>query len=98
MTLPVTFAEATLGADIPVPTLSGEEVVVRLAPGTANGKILRVKNRGVKKDTHTGDLLITVEVQIPQRVEGKAKEALETFAELTKSESPRTHFKERAGA
>ena len=98
MTLPVTYAEATLGADIPVPTLTGDEVVVRLAPGTANGKVLRVKGRGVKKDMHTGDLLITVEVQVPQRIEGKAKEALESFAELTKSDSPRIHLKERAGA
>lgn len=98
MTLPVTFAEATLGADISVPTLSGEDVVVRLAPGTPNGKVLRVKERGVKKDFQTGDLLITVEVQVPQRIDGKAKAALEEFAELTKSDSPRTHLKERAGA
>ena len=98
MTLPVTFTEAALGADISVPTLSGEDVVVRLAPGTPNGKVLRVKERGVKKDFQTGDLLITVEVQVPQRIDSKAKAALEEFAELTKSDSPRTHLKERAGA
>jgi molecular chaperone DnaJ len=98
MTLPVTFVEAALGADISVPTLSGEDVVVRLAPGTPNGKVLRVKERGVKKDFQTGDLLITVEVQVPQRIDGKAKAALEEFAELTKQDSPRTHLKERAGA
>ena len=98
MTLPVTFAEAALGADISVPTLSGDDVVVRLAPGTPNGKVLRVKERGVKKDFQTGDLLITVEVQVPQRIDGKAKAALEEFAELTKQDSPRTHLKERAGA
>jgi len=98
MTLPVTFTEAAIGADIAVPTLSGEDVVVRLAPGTPNGKVLRVKERGVKKDFQTGDLLITVEVQVPQRIDSKAKAALEEFAELTKSDSPRTHLKERAGA
>src|ERR1700693_4000552 len=69
MTLPVTFSEAALGADIAVPTLSGEEVKVRLAPGTQNGKILRVKGRGVTKDFQTGDLLIKVEVHVPQRLE-----------------------------
>jgi len=98
MTLPVTFTEAALGADISVPTLGGDDVVVRLAPGTPNGKVLRVKEHGVKKDFQTGDLLITVEVQVPQRIDGKAKAALEEFAELTKSDSPRTHLKERAGA
>ena len=49
MVLPITFAEATLGADIKVPTLSGEEVTVRIQPGTPNGRTLRVKGRGVKK-------------------------------------------------
>jgi len=98
MTLPVTFTEASLGADISVPTLSGEDVTVRLAPGTQNGKVLRVKGRGVTKDSQTGDLLITVEVHVPQRLDSKAKAALEEFAKLTKAESPRTHLKERAGA
>ena len=98
MTLPVTFTEAALGADIAVPILSGEDVTVRLAPGTQNGKILRVKGRGVTKDHQTGDLLIKVDVHVPQRLDGKAKSALEEFAEATKSESPRKNLKERAGA
>ena len=98
MTLPVTFTEAGLGADISVPTLSGEDVTVRLAPGTQNGKILRVKGRGVTKDFQTGDLLIKVEVHVPQRLDGKAKSALEEFEEATKNESPRNNLKERAGA
>lgn len=98
MTLPVTFAEAALGADILVPTLSGEDVKVRLAPGTQNGKVLRVKGRGVTRDFQTGDLLITVDVHVPQRLDAKAKHALEQFKELTENESPRLHLKERAGA
>ena len=98
MTLPVTFTEAALGADIAVPTLSGEDVTVRLAPGTQNGKVLRVKGRGVTKDFQSGDLLVTVEVQVPQRLDSKAKSALEEFAALTKADSPREHLKERAGA
>jgi molecular chaperone DnaJ len=98
MTLPVTFTEAALGGDISVPTLSGEDVTVRLAPGTQNGKVLRVKGRGITKDFQTGDLLITVEVQVPQRLDSKAKSALEDFAELTKEDSPRINLKERAGA
>lgn len=98
MTLPVTFTEAALGADISVPTLKGDDVTVRLAPGTQNGKALRVKGYGITKDFKTGDLLITVDVHVPQRLDSGAKQALEKFAEQTKGESPRTHLKERAGA
>jgi len=86
MTLPVTFAEAALGADIAVPTIDGEEVKVRLAPGTPNGKILRVKGRGISRNHHTGDLLITIEVVVPQRVDGKAKKALEEFADVMRED------------
>ncbi len=98
MSLPVTFTEAALGSDIAVPTLGGEDVTLRLAPGTQNGKVLRVKGHGITKDFKTGDLLITVEVHVPQRLESNAKETLKEFAELTRGDSPRTHLKERAGA
>ena len=98
MTLPVTFDEAALGADIAVPTLQGEEVKVRLAPGTNNGKVLRLKGRGVTRNHASGDLLITIEVTVPQRLDAKAKKALEEFAEATSSESPRKDIFERARA
>jgi molecular chaperone DnaJ len=96
LTLPVTFAEAALGADIKVPTLSGDDVTVRIAPGTPNGRTLRVKGRGVTKGSTTGDLLVTVEVQVPQRVDGKALEALKKFAEETASEDVRADFVNKA--
>ena len=96
LTLPVTFAEAALGADIKVPTLSGDDVTVRIAPGTPTGRTLRVKGRGVTKGSTTGDLLVTVEVQVPQRVDGKALDALKKFAEETASEDVRTDFTNKA--
>lgn len=89
LTLPVTFAEAALGADIKVPTMSGEDVTVRIAPGTSNGRTLRVKGRGITKGATTGDLLVTVDVQVPQRVDGKALDALRAFAEETAHEDVR---------
>jgi molecular chaperone DnaJ len=98
MTLPVTISEAALGGDISVPTLKGEDVTVRLAPGTQNGKVLRVKGRGITKDHETGDLLITVNVHVPQRLNAKAKKSLEDFAAETSEDSPRRDLKERAGA
>jgi len=89
MTLPITFTEAALGADIKFPTLSGEDVTVRIAPGTSNGRTLRVKGRGVTKGSTTGDLLVSVDVQVPQRVDGKALEALKVFAQETSHEDVR---------
>lgn len=96
LTLPVTFVEATLGADIKVPTLDGEEVTVRLAPGTPNGRTLRVKGRGIKKGSITGDLLATIEVQVPQKIEGEASEALKKFAEATSNHDVRLEFRAKA--
>ena len=96
ITLPVTFAEAALGADIKVPTMAGDDVTVRIAPGTPNGRTLRVKGRGIVKGSTTGDLLVTVEVQVPQRVDGKALEALKSFAEETATEDVRSDFVSKA--
>jgi molecular chaperone DnaJ len=96
ITLPITFAEAALGADVKVPTLSGDDVTVRIAPGTPNGRTLRVKGRGVVKGSVTGDLLVTVEVQVPQRVDGKALDALKKFAEETASDDVRADFANKA--
>jgi len=96
ITVPITFAEAALGADIKVPTLSGDDVTVRLAPGTPNGRTLRVKGRGVSKASATGDLLVTVEVQVPQRVDGKALNALKQFAEATADNDVRLDFNKKA--
>ena len=98
VTVPVSFTEAALGADIPVPTLEGDEVKVRIAPGTQNGKTFRVKGRGVKKGVNSGDLMVTIEVQVPQRMDGKAKRALEEFAEATKGEDLRADFLQRSRA
>ena len=96
ITLPVTFAEAALGADIKVPTLSGDDVTVRLAAGTPTGRVLRVKGRGVTKGHTVGDLLVTIEVQVPRRVEGEALEALKKFDQLTNNEDIRAEFATKA--
>ena len=96
VTLPITFTEAALGADVKVPVMSGDEVTVRIAPGTPNGRTLRVKGRGITKGSHTGDLLVTVDVQVPQRVDGKALEALKIFAEETASVDVRADLNNKA--
>ena len=92
LTLPITFSEAALGADISIPTVDGDEVTVRIAPGTPSGRTLRVKGRGVKKGSSVGDLMITLDVRIPQRVDGEAKRAIEEFANATKDFNPRAEL------
>ncbi len=96
LTLPITFVEAALGADISVPTLDGDEVTVRIAPGTPSGRTLRIKGRGVKKGSSAGDLMITLDVRIPQRLEGAAKKAIEDFAKATNDFDPRTELFSKA--
>jgi len=76
--------------------MQSEDVTLRIAPGTPSGRTLRVKGRGVKKGVNVGDLLVTVEVQVPQRVDGAAKKALEDFAKATDSVNPREEFFEKA--
>ena len=96
ITVPVAFTEAALGADIKVPTLSGDEVTLRLAPGTSNGRVLRVKGRGIVKGSTTGDLLVTVEVQVPATLEGAELEALQKYAEVVAEKDVRAEFKSKA--
>ena len=94
--VPVTFTEATLGATIEVPTLGGEPVKLRVAPGTPSGRVLRVKGRGVVTPKGTGDLLATVQVAVPGRVSDEAKEALEKFDALLPKENPRDELLSKA--
>jgi len=97
VTVPVTFAEAALGADIEVPILDGGSVRVRLAPGTSSGRTLRVKGKGIPKTHGTaGDLLVTIEVLVPQRLDPKEREALEHFAEATSHHDAREEFQRKA--
>ncbi len=86
MTLPVTFDEAALGATIDVPTLDGQTVRVKVPAGTPSGRTLRVKGRGVSTAKATGDLLVTVNVVVPQKLDPVARKAVEAFAEATAGE------------
>jgi molecular chaperone DnaJ len=93
VTVPVSFAELALGTTLSVPTLDGK-VGVRVPKGTADGRILRVRGRGVaKRSGGHGDLLVTVKVAVPPNLEGAAKDALEAYAAAERSSG----FDPRAG-
>lgn len=90
VTVPVTFAEAALGAEIKVPAHRGMPVTVRIPPGTPNGRTFRVRGKGVRRaDATIGDLLVTVDVQVPTELTDTARNALEKFREATAGEDPR---------
>ena len=89
LTVPVTFPEAVFGTEIEVPTPDGNRVKLKVPAGTPSGRTLRARGRGVKTAKRTGDLLVTLQVAVPQRVDAKAREALKTFAEATEGENPR---------
>ncbi|WP_375487732.1 molecular chaperone DnaJ [uncultured Mycobacterium sp.] len=93
VTVPVSFAELALGTTLSVPTLDGR-VGVRVPKGTANGRTLRVRGRGVpKRGGGSGDLLVTVQVAVPPNLDGAAKEALEAYAAAERASG----FDPRAG-
>ncbi|MFL6161722.1 MAG: DnaJ C-terminal domain-containing protein [Jatrophihabitantaceae bacterium] len=90
VTLPVTFPEATLGAQVEVPTFDGSTVTVKLPPGTPSGRTLRVKGKGVRrKDGTAGDLLVNISVAVPQKLDSDAKAAVEAYAAATAGDNPR---------
>jgi molecular chaperone DnaJ len=97
VSVPVTFAEAVLGATIQVPTLGGEPVKLKVAPGTPNGRVLRVKGKGVVGSKGEGDLLATVEIAVPSHIGAKAEEALKAFVAELPEEDPRENLLLQAG-
>jgi len=90
LTAPVTFNEAALGAEIEVPTLGGAPVTLRVPAGTPNGRTFRVRGKGVaKRDGTKGDLLVSVEVTVPEALNEKAREALSSYGDAVGTSNPR---------
>ncbi|MDZ7677506.1 MAG: molecular chaperone DnaJ [Acidimicrobiales bacterium] len=93
ITVPITYPEAVLGADIRVPTLDGDPVTVRIPPGTRSGRTFRVRGRGVIPASGApGDLLVTVEVAVPSKLSAAERKLVEQLAEVEPEVSPRAHL------
>jgi molecular chaperone DnaJ len=91
--VPVSFAEAALGADIKVPTLGGAPVTVKIPAGTPNGRTFRVRGRGVqRKDGHKGDLLVTVDVHVPAVLNDRQRAAVEAYREASAAADLRSNL------
>jgi molecular chaperone DnaJ len=89
--VPITFPEATLGADIAVPTLDGPPVTIKVPAGTRSGRTFRVKGKGLETAKRTGDLLVTVEVAVPAKLSKDERRAVEALAAAS-TQSPRSHL------
>ncbi len=83
--LPISFTQAALGADIDVPTLGGGKTTFRIPEGTQNDTQFRIRGEGIKqlRSNARGDMILTVHVEVPRRLNEKQKEALRQFEALS---------------
>ena len=81
--VPINIAQATLGSRISVKTLDGKRVAIKIPPGTSNGKRFRVRGQGIEKDGAKGDLIVQVDVQVPEKLTEDQERAMKEFAEAS---------------
>ena len=79
--VPINIAQATLGSRVSVKTLNGTKVAIKIPPGTASGKRFRVRGQGIEKDGGRGDLIVQIEVAVPEKLTPEQAEAMKAFAE-----------------
>jgi molecular chaperone DnaJ len=79
--VPINIAQATLGSRVSVKTLDGTKVAIKIPPGTASGKRFRVRGQGIEKDGTKGDLIVQVEVSVPDKLTPEQEEAMKAFAD-----------------
>ena len=82
--VPISMAQAALGADITIKSLDNKKVTIKIPSGTSNGKLLRIKGEGVPfaGSSRKGDLYVKLMVQIPQKLSGRQKELLQAYLDL----------------
>jgi molecular chaperone DnaJ len=91
VTVPITYAEAVLGAEVSVPTLE-RPVTVKVPPGSRSGRTLRLRGRGVRTPNGVGDLLVTLEVAVPSTLTPEVRRLIETMAEATDGDALRAEL------
>jgi molecular chaperone DnaJ len=81
----INIAQATLGTKVSVKTLDGRKVTIKIPHGTASGKRLRVPGLGIERDGRHGDLIVEVELTVPDQLTPEQEEAMRRFAETMES-------------
>ncbi|WP_022867409.1 DnaJ C-terminal domain-containing protein [Schaalia vaccimaxillae] len=98
VTVPVTFAEAALGTKVQVPLMDGNTVTVKVPAGTQSGSTLRVRGKGVQTSKKPGDLLVDIQVRVPDKLSREQKKAMEELAKSFEGFNPRDGLVEQAKA
>ena len=80
-TIPINIAQATLGSKISVTTLDKKRVAIRIPAGTASGRRFRVRGHGIEKDGQKGDLIIEVQISVPEKLSEEQERMMREFAE-----------------
>ena len=80
--VPISITQASLGADIQVPTLDGKTIKVKVPAGIQNGKMLRIRDEGVPANQRRGNLYIKLMIQVPMKLSKKGRELLEELSKI----------------
>lgn len=99
LTVPITFVQAALGADVEIPVLDPEKkytpgkITFTIPEGTQPGKEFRLGGKGVPvvHSTARGDMIVTVQVEVPKNLTSEQKEALQNFAKVSKENNYKQH-------
>lgn len=92
--VPITFDEAVLGGKVEVPTIGGR-VFATIPVGSNTGQTLRLKGRGIRSKSGTGDQLVKLNVVMPERIDDELKDFAETWRK-NHAYDPRRKLKEQA--
>lgn len=92
--IPITFTQATLGADLKIPMVDGKQEIYRIPDGTQSGTRFTIRNKGFKSinGNSYGDFVFTVQVQVPKRL---TKEQRDILTELAKTMNEQPPVKKR---
>jgi molecular chaperone DnaJ len=91
ITVPMSYTEAALGAVITVPTLDGTSNI-KVPAGTQSGTKMKLTGKGVETAQSTGDLLVTLEIAVPQELSQPERQALESLQEAEIDWHPRSRL------
>ncbi len=90
--LPISYPEAVLGAQVSVPLPDGTDVKVKVPAGSSSGRVLRVRDRGMRKGKHRGDLLVELSIVLPPHESEELKDLTEKLGEQLGDWDPRANI------
>ena len=88
--IPITYTQATLGAELEIPMVDGSKEKYKIPEGTQTGTSFTIRNKGFKavNGSYQGDFIFTVQVQIPKRLTKEQRDLLEQLAKTMNEQPP----------